>query len=175
MLWAERYKFTIEINSAVALKYSLYYYYFVLQQSETFQTYKNLCCRAFLILRRHADLIISLFALVSSLHQFPTISQVYIDRSWIFNTIFFCRWDLQGSPSWPVSMTLTISAQLWSWRRLIPELRDGFRTSFSSASTWSGLYSWAGLLTILSTEKAHEFLHDNITIISPIFKYSKQY
>ncbi|MCG8624783.1 MAG: hypothetical protein MJE68_22650, partial [Proteobacteria bacterium] len=40
-------------------------YYCALQQSEIFQTYKNLCCRAFLILRRHADLIISLFALVS--------------------------------------------------------------------------------------------------------------
>ena len=37
-----------------------------LQDSSTFETYKNLCCRAFLILRRHSDLIINLFSLVSS-------------------------------------------------------------------------------------------------------------
>ena len=30
-----------------------------------FETYKNLCCRAFLTLRRNADLIINLFSLVS--------------------------------------------------------------------------------------------------------------
>ena len=35
-----------------------------IQDSSTFETYKNLCCRAFLILRRHSDLIINLFSLV---------------------------------------------------------------------------------------------------------------
>ena len=35
------------------------------QNSEMFETYKNLCCRAFLTLRRNADLIINLFSLVS--------------------------------------------------------------------------------------------------------------
>ena len=35
------------------------------QGSDTFETYKNLCCRAFLTLRRHADLIINLFSMVT--------------------------------------------------------------------------------------------------------------
>ena len=39
--------------------------YCCLQNSEMFETYKNLCCRAFLTLRRNADLIISLFSLVT--------------------------------------------------------------------------------------------------------------
>ena len=34
--------------------------------SDSFETYKNLCCRAFLTLRRHADLIINLFSMVGS-------------------------------------------------------------------------------------------------------------
>ena len=34
--------------------------------SDSFETYKNLCCRAFLILRRHAELIINLFSMVGS-------------------------------------------------------------------------------------------------------------
>ena len=40
----------------------------VVQNSEMFETYKNLCCKAFLILRKNADLIINLFSLVS---RFP--------------------------------------------------------------------------------------------------------
>ena len=34
------------------------------EDSGSFDTYKNLCCRAFLTLRRHADLIINLFSMV---------------------------------------------------------------------------------------------------------------
>ena len=34
--------------------------------SDSFETYKNLCCRAFLTLRRHAELIINLFSMVGS-------------------------------------------------------------------------------------------------------------
>ena len=35
-----------------------------LQKSDTFAAYKKLCCRAFLSLRKHADLIINLFSMV---------------------------------------------------------------------------------------------------------------
>ena len=34
--------------------------------SDSFETYKNLCCRAFLILRRYAELIINLFSMVGT-------------------------------------------------------------------------------------------------------------
>ena len=34
------------------------------EEGAMFETYKNLCCRAFLTLRRKADLIINLFSLV---------------------------------------------------------------------------------------------------------------
>lgn len=36
------------------------------EDSSSFDTYKNLCCRAFLTLRRHAELIINLFSMVSA-------------------------------------------------------------------------------------------------------------
>ena len=35
------------------------------EEGGMFETYKNLCCRAFLTLRRNSDLIINLFSLVS--------------------------------------------------------------------------------------------------------------
>lgn len=38
----------------------------VLQKSKGFEMYRNLCCRAFLILRRHAELIIHLFSIMRS-------------------------------------------------------------------------------------------------------------
>ena len=66
---------------------------FHLQDSSTFETYKNLCCRAFLILRRHSDLIINLFSLVSQSH-FLSLSLSLSLPSSLSSTIF---------PSLPVS------------------------------------------------------------------------
>lgn len=52
------------------------------EESSSFETYKNLCCRAFLTLRRHAELIINLFSLVSWTHPlFKTTPTDYITPS----------------------------------------------------------------------------------------------
>lgn len=56
-----------------------------LQESATFETFKNLCCRAFLTLRRHADLIINLFSLVSS----PTYLRIIVQFVDNFESLLF--------------------------------------------------------------------------------------
>ena len=54
-----------EVRNAKEIDKNLRIFLFF-QNSDMFETYKNLCCRAFLTLRRNADLIINLFSLVSS-------------------------------------------------------------------------------------------------------------
>ena len=65
------------------------------EEGAMFETYKNLCCRAFLTLRRKADLIINLFSLVSTAEREP---------------IF--RVTLSLSPSLTHSLTLSLSLSL---------------------------------------------------------------
>jgi len=60
-----------------------------LQRSDTFAAYKKLCCRAFLTLRKHADLIINLFSMVNliaaacipmtvaAIHPIPSLTSLY--------------------------------------------------------------------------------------------------
>ena len=70
--WEERYTYLAESDP-----FEVFMAKISLQDSSTFETYKNLCCRAFLILRRHSDLIINLFSLVSSLLNFKSRAKIY--------------------------------------------------------------------------------------------------
>ena len=64
MSWEERYT-TSSMTFIILYQYITNNCIHGLQRSDTFATYKKLCCRAFLTLRKHANLIINLFSMVS--------------------------------------------------------------------------------------------------------------
>ena len=52
------------------------------RQSDKFQHFVDMCCQAFNILRRHANLFINLFSLVSYLKKIPNEQSVYTVNIW---------------------------------------------------------------------------------------------